>query len=399
MQTILNSGWQFLLVSGIFSHLLVGGLAIVFMIWALRKHSRKPNALRKVSMEKMQMQRESPHIEPLIQLFPLSYRILLGAILGSFFISFCSLNFLPYPATPLWVIVLLSWIVFPLAMFYGWFCYYALFVNEEGREKNWILGLLLPIGFVYGIANLVLDKQGSPKVQNLWDSIFPGLWVLILASLSFLLCKPFLKDSPFIREKEKVVKQLFNPSRASGGGQIEPYQAPLLPIIVGRWGMLFSYPEGWERLDPDNGDGYRFTYPENEEVYLIGSGSYTSLSNCENFCQAEVDQERSFIGEYTESEILLEGAIERWVLADSSQVNNAYNQALEGYQFYYSYTGNSGKKMFAMKSFTVYAGINFTIYAHCPLALRERFEPLFQEVATKYFVLERDEEANTLEGF
>ena len=347
MQAILDSGWQFLSISGFISHLLVLLLAISFMGGSL---------LRKKKLTTLQLLERFviPHTN-------LQLRLLIAA----FVISYSSLTYLPYPHTPLWVLLLLTWIIFPLGMSYGWFAWLGLLKEEDVKK-----------GRVFK------------------DPEFPGLFVGLVAVICFFVFKPSLGESEFFREKKAITNSLYSFLPETGSVTIQAYEASLLPSIVSRWGMLFYHPEGWNRREPDNGDGYRFTFPENAEVYVIGSGSYTTSTGCESFCPEELAQERSFIAQDKDSEFLSEGSIERWVIADSSQINAPYNQILEGYQFSYSYTGDSGEKMFVMKSFTVHDGINFSVYTHCPFDLRARFESLFLELGERFFILNDEYETD-----
>ena len=352
MQAIFDSGWQFLSVSGYVSHFLVFILAIAFVGWSFFK-KKKSSTLELLDRWVI------PHTN-----------LQLGLLISAFVISYNSLKHLPYPHTPLWVLLLLTWVIFPLGMAYGWFAWLGLLKEEDVK-----------------------------KGRAFRDPEFPGLFVGLVAVICFFVFKPSLGDSEFLREKKAIANSLFPSWPDPGNATLQAYEASLLPIIVGRWGMLFYHPEGWSRRDPDNGDGYRFTYPENEEVYVIGSGSYTTLTGCESFCPEELAQERSFIAQDADSEILSEGSVERWVIPDSSQVNAPYNQVLQGYQFSYSYTGDSGEKMFVMKSFTVHEGINFGVFAHCPSSLRERFEPIFRRVNSRFFVLRSEPTPRELNDF
>ncbi len=343
MQAILDSGWPFLSVSGFVSHMLVFLLALTLVVWGLLGKAKQP-------------------AHQLLEEFVSSNTNLqLGMLLAAFVISYFSLNHLPYPNTPLWVLLLLTWIVFPLAMFYGWLAWLGLLRDEELRKN-----------------------RAFREVE------FPGLFVALVAAISFFVFKPKLSDSDFMGEKQEVVASLYGVVDQEGKGQqveLDLYVAELMPIIVPRWGMMFYHPRDWDIHEPDNGDGYRFTLPENDQVFITGSGIYTTVTNCDTFCNAEIVWVRTFIEERIDSEILSEGYTQKWVIADSSLVNGPYNEVLQGYEFQYSYMDEDGVRKFVHSSFSVYDGINFSTYAECPIEDRDKFESLFQKVNSRYFML------------
>ena len=354
MQAILDSGWHFLSVSGFVSHLLVLVLALGLVAWGVLGKGKQP-------------------AHQLLEEFVTSHTNLqLGMLLAAFVISYFSLNHLPYPNTPLWVLLFLTWIVFPLAMAYGWLAWLGLLRDAELRKN-----------------------RAFREVE------FPGLFVALVVVISFFVFKPKLGDSDFLREKQEVVANLYGVVDQEGKGQqveLDRYVAELLPIIVSRWGMMFYHPKGWTRFEPDNGDGYRFTLPENDQVSITGSGIYTTVTNCDTFCTAEIDRERSLIEYLVDYEILYEGYTEKWVIADSTLVNGPYSKVLQGYEFHYTYTDGGGIRKFVHSSFSIYEGINFGVYGECPIEEKERFESLFQKANSRYFLLRDDNSSGSTGG-
>lgn len=176
MQSILELGWPLLSVSGFVSHLLALLLAISFVGWSL---------LGKKKWTTLQ----------LLERFVIPHTNLqLGLLISAFIISYSSLTYLPYPNTPLWVLLLLAWVIFPLGMAYGWFAWLGLVKEEEVKEG-----------------------------RAFKDPEFPGLFIGLVAVICFFVFKPSLGESEWLKEKSFIVESLFGkklPSNFTSSNEI-----------------------------------------------------------------------------------------------------------------------------------------------------------------------------------
>ena len=171
---------------------------------------------------------------------------------------------------------------------------------------------------------------------------------------------------------------------------IQPYKAELKTIIVPRWGFMFYYPEHWDREEPDNGDGFGFTYPLEPDIYIIGAGAYTSSTGCEMFCYEEVSLTKSFIlAKDSATTFLFEGESSKWLIEDPQKAAGTDKRSLEGYKFVYTHQDVSGKKWVTYHSFTIHEGIKFSLYAGCPIERKGEFEDLFQQVSSTFYVIRK----------
>ncbi len=177
--------------------------------------------------------------------------------------------------------------------------------------------------------------------------------------------------------------------------------------INDRWGILFKYPNTWDRKDPFNNDGHRFSHPLDDKIFISGTGIYWLLEESEEcsllklnsyqglildeFCFMKVvSEEINYLKEeYADLEIITQGSSGKWLINDIKDINNLNKEKLPGYKLIFKFTNEDGKKIIEYIGLTHYSGARILVRGQCPIEKRDEFENMFLDIISNFLVLRR----------